>query len=105
MASNRELSEQARALSEKLGVQVETQGLNNQALAELVSSLNEKLASAEAAAPEQEQAEPVYHMAKNCQLYTLRGCLSYGDRVYVTDLSDGQQQLDGLVSRGTVVKS
>lgn len=104
MASNRELTEQARTLGAQLGVQVETQGLNNSALAALVVELTAKLQSTTEAPPEQ-TTDPEYRMAVNCQLVTGRGVLGYQDRVYVSDLSDGQPQLDRLVAAGTVVKS
>ena len=39
MASNKELANQARTLSEQLGVQVETSGLNNAKLTDLVNDL------------------------------------------------------------------
>lgn len=56
MASNRELSERAETLGKELSVPVETKGLNNQALTDLVADLERRAEQAQpapkAAAPE-----------------------------------------------------
>jgi hypothetical protein len=51
MASNRELSEQADALGKELGLSVDTKGLNNQALTELVANLEKRRSAAAKSSP------------------------------------------------------
>jgi len=58
MASNRELSEQAEALGKELGISVDTKGLNNQALTELVAHLEKRADAAAQKPPEAPKAPP-----------------------------------------------
>jgi hypothetical protein len=50
MASNKELTEQAEALGKSLGVEVQTDGINNKRLEDLVAELTAKKESAASAA-------------------------------------------------------
>ncbi len=186
MPSNRELTDAARGLAEKLGLHVETAGLKNDALAQLVSDLQDQAdarrfgAAAEAAnggdpdlpdtlparlgaqrkaapppesqpladdsehepeAPAEDQAsglplwlpepvnelsetlerlaiaasapssepasdkEPAYAVAKGKAITSNRGILDAGTAVRVKDFLHGQETIDDLVSKGTLVKS
>lgn len=58
MASNRELRDEAEALALQLKTEVDTKGLNNERLTELVESLRARVAAANEAPTEPPEAQP-----------------------------------------------
>jgi hypothetical protein len=106
MASNRELSEQARSLAEELGIEAKTVGLGNAQLVDLVAQLQTQVD--EKSKPQPIVAEPksvVYRVALGRQLSTQRGVLKNGDIVQVSDVSDGISQLEKMFAGGFLIKS
>jgi hypothetical protein len=132
MVSNKELAEQATALAVELGITVETEGLKNSGLHELVAELQKRLGRSPAAVaseapkprvppvdgaapdglggpPEPPKApEPklrhAYQVAPGKALTTLRGVLGPGDEMRATDCSGGVEQLEHLVASGYLLK-
>lgn len=120
MPSNKTLINEAQNLADELGLSVETNGLKNDGLADLVSDLRAKKRDAELETqadysgdadvtqpdpdpepePEPEETGPV--VAKGRSVTTKRGILGEGKAISAKDLSGGQNSLDKLVKSGAV---
>lgn len=129
MPSNKQYTEEVIKLAGELGLEVETEGLNNQELAALVSDLkakkkdveNETLAdkaendAAAAAALEKLESgetkekeaakKPSFCVGERKAFTTKRGILSDGDEIKADDLPGGKEALDAFVESGHVVKN
>lgn len=113
MASNRELKAEAEALGEELGVSVETKGLGNAALTELVEGLREQ-----ASEPVPVQSEPNAPSAPKASagparmvvapgraITSTRGLLKPGTEVQPAFFAgDGAAVLANLVATGHVIE-
>ena len=104
MPSNAELITQAEALAEELGLEIETEGLNNEKLAALVSDLKAKKKDAENAAAEDAVAakaaadeakaeaaakKPDFYVMPGKAITSKRGILSDGQEIKADDLPGG----------------
>lgn len=129
MPSNKQYTEEAIKLAEELGLEVKTEGLNNQKLADLVSDLKAKKKDAEretsadkaeddaaAAAAlaefesgeteEEEEAKKFpFYVKEGKAVTSKRGILSDGDEIKADDLPGGKEALDAFVKSGHVAKS
>lgn len=129
MPSNKQYIEDAIKLAEELGLKVETEGLNNQSLADLVSDLKAKKKDAERETPadkaeddaaaaaalaelesgetkEKEEAKKFpFYVKEGKAVTSKRGILSDGDEIKADDLPGGKEALDAFVKSGHVVKS
>jgi len=129
MPSNKQYTEEAIKLAEELGLEVETEGLNNEKLAALVSDLKAKKKDAEREtladkaeddaaaaaalaklevdeAKEEEAAKkPPFYVKEGKAVTSKRGILSDGDEIKADDLAGGKAALDAFVKSGHVVKS
>ena len=111
MPSNRELSGQARSLAQQLGTEVETVGLNNAQLVDLVAELQLRIDVPKDAERVRDPApiSPVqvveYVVAPGRQLWTKRGSLTSGDVVRTGDVTDGIPQLEKMFANGFLLKS
>lgn len=129
MPSNKQYTEEAIKLAEELGLEVETEGLNNEKLAALVSDLKAKkkdaeretladkaeddaaaaaaLAKLEADEAKEEEAakKPPFYVKEGKAVTSKRGILSDGDEIKADDLAGGKEALDAFVKSGHVVKS
>ena len=128
MPSNKQYTEEANKLAAELGLEVETEGLNNEKLAALVSDLKAKkkdaerktladkaeddaaaaaLAKLEAGEAKEEEAakKPPYCVGERKAVTTKRGILSDGDEITADDLPGGKEALAAFVKSGHVVKS
>jgi hypothetical protein len=104
MATNRELSEQARDLGKRLNVQVNTEGLSSSALQELVADLQTKAAAAEAQPKQGPKEDPsVKYTVTGKTLVTARGVIDSNGEIRPEDVG-GQKQLDELIEKGYVKK-
>lgn len=114
MPSNAELTKQAEALAVELELEVDTKGLSNQQLTDLVADLKAKKKEAEdaaaAAAAEIAAADPKkkppYYVAPGCAITSVKGILSgdTADEVTVEALYGGKEALDSLLKSGHVLK-
>lgn len=128
MPSNKELTTEAKALAEELGLPITTEGLNNQALAALVSDLKAKKRDADTATPadvaptsedfedfedledldeEDMVTQPVATkkgsvIAPGKCLTSLKGILSEGMPVTPEHFPGGQETFDNLKKRGFI---
>jgi hypothetical protein len=107
MASNKDLILEAEGLAEELGLDIVTSGLNNKALAALVSDLEAKKKDAETLthaddAPEAkaDAAGPI--IAKGKCITSLKGILSEGNPVTPEHFAGGQETFDHLKKRGFI---
>lgn len=129
MPSNKQYTEEANKLAAELGLEVETEGLNNEKLAALVSDLKAKKKDAEretladkaeddaaAAAAlakleagevkaEKEDKKPPFYVKEGKAVTSKRGILSDGAEIKADDLAGGKEALDAFVKSGHVVKS
>lgn len=119
MASNKELIEQAVVLATALGLTVETEGLNNAKLTELVKDLKAKKKDAdtesgadEAEARAKAEAEgddddvpPPFSIAPGKALTTKRGLLGPGEEIKADDLAGGKKALTAFVKSKHVIKA
>jgi hypothetical protein len=109
MASNKDLIKEAEGLAEELGQEIVTEGLNNKALAALVSDLKAKKKDVDIA-PESNDADiapaneeslgPV--IAKGKSLTSLKGILCEGVPVTPEHFVGGQETFDHLKNRGFI---
>lgn len=121
MPSNAEYKKQAEELAAELGIEVTTEGLNNDKLASLVSDLKAKKRDAEnhtqadgqipgegqgdaEAAKAAEEKLPPYYVKKGKALTTRRGIRSDGEEITASDLIGGKEALEGFVKSGHVGK-
>lgn len=134
MPSNAEYTKQAEELAEGLGLEISTEGLNNEKLAALVSDLKAKKkdadnqaaeeAAAKAAAELEEKAKedsaaaaikakqdaekaakkPPFYVMPGKAITSKRGVLSDGDEIKVDDLAGGKEALEAFVKSGHVGK-
>jgi len=104
MANNAQLTAEAVDLAAASGTEIETEGLTNKQLTELVKTL--KGAEAEGDAPPEAEGDSgeQYRVAPGKSLAIGRGVVSAGGELKVCDLCT-QEQLDDLVESGYVVKS
>lgn len=111
MPSNKELQTQAEALAEELEiVGIDTGGLNNEQLAELVSDLKAKKKDADTVtqADTPPKVEPApkpkarYTLAEGKALCTLRGILGEGEPITAKDVKGGQSVIDKFVRTGYI---
>lgn len=93
MASNKDLIIEAEALARELGQEVTTEGLNNKALAELVSNIKVKKKAAEI---------ETRVIAKGKSLTSLKGILGEGEPVSPEHFVGGQATFDDLKERGFI---
>jgi hypothetical protein len=110
MASNKDLIKEAEGLAEELGLEIVTVGLNNKALAALVSDLKAKKKDVDIApesndadiAPEsnEESLGPV--IAKGKSLTSLKGILCEGVPVTPEHFVGGQETFDHLKRCGFI---
>ena len=114
MPSNKDLIATAGSLAKELGEEISTEGLNNQALATLVSDLKAKKAEAEAVA----KAEPeivikktdsvgiteskAFVIAKGKSVTSLKGILGEGETVTPEHFKGGQETFDNLKDNGFI---
>lgn len=115
MPSNKDLTQQAEELAEKLGKEVETEGLKNAELVELVAKLRKEVEAEEAPAAEVEAEEapaaeveaeeaPAFHVAEGKAITSKRGILADGDEIKATDLAGGEKALEAFIKSKHVVK-
>lgn len=130
MPSNKELTAQAEELAKELELEINTEGLKNDGLAELVSDLKAKkkdadrqtladeaeedsakaaaLAKLEADEAKEDKAEakkpPFYVMPGKC-LTSKRGLIADGDEIKADDLAGGKEALNAFVKSGHVGKA
>jgi len=129
MPSNKELAAEAEALAAELDLEVNTEGLKNNQLADLVSDLKAKKtdadndtqaddaedkataeAMAKAAARKSGKApakkKPPFYVAPRCAVTTKRGILSGDseDEIKAEDLPGGEADLKAFVESGHVLK-
>ena len=107
MPSNKDLIATAGSLAEELGEEISTEGLNNQALATLVSDLKAKKAEAEAVAKAEAEAEPeavakVFVIAKGKSITSLKGILGEGETVTPEHFKGGKETFDNLKDNGFI---
>jgi hypothetical protein len=100
MASNKDLIKEAEGLAEELGQEIVTEGLNNKALAALVSDLKAKKKDADIAPANEESLGPV--IAKGKSLTSLKGILCEGVPVTPEHFVGGQETFDHLKNRGFI---
>lgn len=127
MPSNRELAARALELGRELGEKVDTVGLNNAKLTELVESLEAKASGPETTEPEPESAPTVqeaapappepspsppdespaaasYAVAKGRGVSTIsRGVLGEGELVRENDFPGGSKRIGELAAAGYLV--
>lgn len=122
MPSNTKLAEEAEKLAEGLGIEVTTDGKNNEQLSDLVSDLRAKTKDAEhdteadqgkpapAPAPAKKAApkpkKPPYYVAPGKAITSRKGILSgdTADEVKAEYLSGGKGALDAFIESGHVLK-
>lgn len=115
--TNRELADEAKALGEKLGVEVSTTGLGKAKLVELVEELRLKLeapsATGDAGAAKNDGGagsgpapELAYYVAAGRSISSKRGVIGAGERVRPEDIygDDAVERLEYLASRGVLEK-
>jgi hypothetical protein len=118
MPSNKDLINEANNLADELGLAVQTDGLKNDGLVDLVSDLRAKKRDAEletqadnepkspnpddVEGPEQdpEQSGPV--VADGRSVVTKRGVIGPGQSIRASDLSGGAESLQKLIKNGAV---
>lgn len=109
MPSNKDLINEANNLADELDLSVQTDGLKNDKLVDLVSDLRAKKRDAELntqADPEQEpeqepeQSGPV--VAEGRSVTTKRGIIGPGKSIRASDLSGGESSLQLLIKNGAV---
>ncbi len=110
MPSNKDLIAKTLILATALSLDVKTDGLSNQQLADLVSDLHAKKRDADTVtqadtAAKLAKAVPGYSIAKGKALTSPRGILVAGDEIKPGDLAGGQDALDVFVKSGHVVKA
>lgn len=121
MPSNNALKEEITELAKGLGLEINTDGLNNDKLAALVKDLRAKKKDAETdtqadnappvAKPKQKlkpklklKPKDGYYLCEGKALTTRRGILSSGAEIKPKDISGGKEALDGFVLSGHVEK-
>jgi len=120
MPSNKELIAEAQGLAEALEIPVETDGLSNESLADLVKDLRAKTTDAETEtqadkaaeeakvkkAARMENKKPAFYVAAGKSLTSKRGILSgdTSDEVKAEHLGGGKEALDAFVKSGHVLK-
>lgn len=105
MPSNKQYIEQAEELAADLGIEITTDGLSNEKLADLVSDLKAKARDAELdTQADAEKKLPPYYVKKGKALTTRRGIRSDGDEITASDLIGGKEALEGFVKSGHVGK-
>lgn len=103
MPSNKDLTTLADELAEKLGLTIETEGLRNDGLAELVSDLKAKKKDADTQTAADEK--PPFYVMPGKSLTSKRGILADGDEIKADDLAGGKDALDAFVDSGHIGKS
>jgi len=130
MPSNKDLKNEIQLISEKLELEIDTNGLNNRQLVETLSDLKAKERDMEletqadsAAAKEPEAKEPeakepeakepeAKELKKALKIYvkkgkaitTKRGILSDGDEIKESDIHNGEKELERLLKSGYLEK-
>ena len=120
MPSNAEFIGQAKELAEKLGITVETDGLSNPKLAELVSDLRAKVRDAELSTQADGDSKvadgikkaktpakkPPFYVAPRKAITSKRGILSgdTADEVKVSDLAGGKDAFEAFIESGHILK-
>lgn len=124
MPSNAEYTKQAAELAAELSLEVETDGLNNQQLADLVSDLKAKKkdtdaaedddvtakAMAKAAARKADKPQPgkkpPFYVAPRCAITSNKGILSgdTSDEVKAEYLAGGEKALQTFIDTGHILK-
>lgn len=108
MPSNKELISQVEKLSDELGLEVVTKGLNNDELAELMSDLKAKKKYADSDdqfEPEAKEEKPPYYVMPGKAITSKRRILGDGDEIKADDLAGGKEALDAFVKSGHVGKA
>lgn len=115
MPSNAKLTEEIVALAEALSIEVQTEGLNNSQLAELLSELKKQKEAADTppegddqpdTLPEDEEvAKPPYYVADGKAITTKKGVLDAGCEVKAQMLFGDEDALKALVKKKVVIKS
>jgi len=121
MPSNAELTKQAEELAAELSLEVTTEGLNNQQLADLVADLKAKKKDAaedeatKAAAAKkaermagkpQPKKKPPFYVAPRCAITSKKGILSGDteDEVKAEYLPGGKDALEAFIESGHILK-
>lgn len=115
MPSNAELTKQAEELAAELSLEVTTEGLNNQQLADLVADLKAKKkdadndTQADAAAAkkaERPKKKPPFYVAPRCAITSKKGILSGDteDEVKAEYLPGGKDALEAFIESGHILK-
>lgn len=120
MPSNAELTKQAEELAAEFSLEVTTEGLNNQQLADLVADLKAKKKDAEdeatkaAAAKKAERMagkpqpkkKPPFYVAPRCAITSKKGILSGDteDEVKAEYLPGGKDALEAFIESGHILK-
>lgn len=106
MPSNKDLINEANNLADELGLAVQTDGLKNDGLVDLVSDLRAKKRDAEletqADEPEQEPEQSGPVVAEGRSVITKRGIIGSGQSIRASDLSGGAESLQKLIKNGAV---
>lgn len=119
MPSNKDLTTEAEKLAKELGIEVQTEGLNNEKLGDLVSDLKAKKKDAEhktqadkapVKKPEAKK-KPPFTVAKGKAITSRAGILAEGDEIKASylaasekesDQAAGQKALESFVESGHV---
>lgn len=118
MPSNKTLIEEAKTIAAELEIDINTDGMKNDALVDLVSDLRAKKKDAETVTQADDQGgepdetpaeddqggEPdgTLRVAKGRSVTTQRGILAEGKEIRAEDLSGGQSSLSKLIDKGVV---
>jgi len=113
MPSNSKLIKEIATLAEELGVQVETDDLNNTQLAAKLSELKamsrkddasapEEPAHVEQKAPAKKAKKPPFTVGMGKSITSKRGILEDGEEVKASDLPGGEGALQKLVDVGVI---
>lgn len=117
MPSNNTFKNEIAELAKELGLEIVTDGLNNNKLAALVKDLRAKKkdaetetqadkAAADKAAAEQNSSRKkgAYYLCDGKAITTRRGILSNGDEIKAEDISGGKEALDHFVETKHIEK-
>jgi len=112
MPSNKELINEANNLADELELSVQTDGLKNESLAELVSDLRAKKRDADIQTQaddtdDTDESGPLakideHRVTEGRSVTTKRGIIGPGGSIRASDLSGGESSLQGLVKNGAV---
>ena len=112
MATNKQLIKESLEISKELNLVVETEGLSNAQLAELLSDLKAKQKDANlvtgadtAVEVAVEVAIFAYSVAPGKAITTNRVIIADGDEIKISDLPGGKKAMDAFVKSGHVVKA